>query len=751
MSIRLPSIVDSDCESIFALDEKEYIFNPNNDLSIETLVNHVLPIPQDLSGKSVKIPGTSSKGFSEIYRNSGLPNGLKSCLLPELNTYHSVLKSAVERNLHSPCLAYHEYDYENDVHLERYNSITYEEVNNKKNNFASGLFFLIGSNPFKNSKLESHAKIDNHRRDYKNYDKDNLSFIVTIYSGNRPEWIISDLVCSTNSITSTALYDTLGETSSKYILEFTQSPIVICSKNKIQKLIALKQNNPKDLESLIMIISMDPLKNQDSSLIKLADDNKIKLYDFNQVEKIGGIFPWEETNPNPETTFSLTFTSGTTANPKGVVLSHKSIVSAIVSFTYLMPHHNKMKEFAFLPLAHIFERHMSAAVLSFGGSVAFPRLGGTALTLFDDLKLYKPTFLACVPRIFSKIEALIKTTTIDSNSTLSRVSYQQAFETKRLKQLEDGNKGQHFIYDNTLIRRLRSLIGFDNMEVCFTGGAPISGETIKFLRSSLGIGFTQGYGSSESFAGMLMALPLQASSIGTCGAIAPTVEARLRALPEMGYNLNDEGGPRGELQLRGPQMFSHYFKNPEETAKSIDSQGWFSTGDVAQITNEGWFIIFDRVKNFYKLSQGEYVTPEKIENLYLTTNSIISQVFAHGDFTQSYLVGIVGIDPISIKQFLTSQCNISLDQITTIPELLEVVNKREVKTKILLYLNTNVGSKLNGFEKLNNIYLEVEPLRLDRDVVTPTAKLKRPVASKFFKSQIEQMYSEGSIIKDLKL
>lgn len=98
-------------------------------------------------------------------------------------------------------------------------------------------------------------------------------------------------------------------------------------------------------------------------------------------------------------------------------------------------------------------------------------------------------------------------------------------------------------------------------------------------------------------------------------------------------------------------MFSHYYKNEEETTKSFDSEGWFSTGDVAQFTEEGWVIIFDRVKNFFKLSQGEYVTPEKIENLYLSSNSILSQAFVHGNSTESYLVGIIGVDPVGIVDF----------------------------------------------------------------------------------------------------
>ena len=219
----------------------------------------------------------------------------------------------------------------------------------------------------------------------------------------------------------------------------------------------------------------------------------------------------------------------------------------------------------------------------------------------------------------------------------------------------------------------------------------------------------------------------------------------------MGYYLNDKGGPRGELQLRGPQMFTHYYKNEEETNKSFDSEGWFSTGDVAQFTNEGWIIIFDRVKNFFKLSQGEYVTPEKIENLYLSSNPILSQAFVHGNSTESFLVGIIGVDPVGIVNFLTENCNIPKSQLDTNEKILQVCNRREIRTQLLLQLNTTVGSVLNGFEKLANVFIDFEPLKLEREVVTPTSKIRRPIASRYFKSQIDAMYKEGSLLRNLKL
>ncbi|CAI5760260.1 unnamed protein product [Candida verbasci] len=720
--MKLPSIIDTD--SIFANDDLEYVFNNDNDLPENVLVNNLLPLHIDYA-KSFKIPGTEEPGFSPIIRNKAFPNGLKWKLTNDLNTFHKVFESCAKRFSNDPCISHHEYDYENEQHLEQYKSETFDQIHQRKNNLASGLFFLLESNPFLNYALESHQKIRDHSKIYKDFDKDNTSFIVTFYSGNRREWIISDLACSSNSITSTALYDTLGAGTGKYILELTESPVIICSKDKIENLINLKKNNFKQLESLILIISIDPLLKKDKHLIDLANEQHIKVYEFTQVEKIGEIFPKENYEPSPETVYTITFTSGTTgANPKGVVLAQKTVTAAISNVLLMIPHHKNQKEFAFLPLAHIFERQMCVSTISMGGNVALPRLGGSALTLVKDLKLFKPHFFACVPRIFSRIEQAIKSAIPDSDKP-------------------------DFKFTKPIVKKIRSQFGFDEIERGFTGGGPTSPETVKFLQKAFQFELGSGYGSSESFGGLIMASSNH--HVGSDGPIGASCEARLKELPEMNYKLNQEDGDKGELQLRGFQMFSHYYKNPEETAKSIDSNGWFDTGDVAHFRKDGYFKIIDRVKNFYKLAQGEYVTPEKIENLYLTTNSIITQIYTHGDSLKTFLVGIVGIDPMNIKKYLQALKIHDIPNFKSNEEMLEFINKREVKTRILLNFNSNLSDKLNGFEKIQNLYFEIEPLTLERQVITPTSKLKRPIAQKFFKKQIDSMYEEGSIIKDLKL
>lgn len=119
MALRLPSIVDTDLNSLYAPDESPVVFQNADELPLDTLVNHILPVPEDIGGRAVKVPGTAKPGYSEFYRNGAFPNGVKLYLLPELNTYHAIFEATVKGHPNRPCLAHHEYDYENEEHKER--------------------------------------------------------------------------------------------------------------------------------------------------------------------------------------------------------------------------------------------------------------------------------------------------------------------------------------------------------------------------------------------------------------------------------------------------------------------------------------------------------------------------------------------------------------------------------------------------------------------------------------------------------
>ncbi|QEL62262.1 hypothetical protein CJJ09_004435 [Candidozyma auris] len=355
-----------------------------------------------------------------------------------------------------------------------------------------------------------------------------------------------------------------------------------------------------------------------------------------------------------------------------------------------------------------------------GAHIGFPQLGGSPLTLVEDLKIFKPTYMSNVPRVFTKFEAAIKNATIHSDSALAKRLFTRFINTKMERQATADNEvGSLWLYDHVLAPKLKKALGFDNMKWTVTGSAPISPSTVKFLKAALNIGFSQGYGLTETFAGISFSIPYEKKP-GTCGAVGITTEICLRDLPSLGYS------------------------NDEETAKAI-KDGWFHSGDVARIDPAtGRYYIIDRVKNFFKLAQGEYVTPEKVENNYLSSNSILTQAFAHGESLQDYLVGVLGVDEAKTRDFLIKNCRVPASALIAPEAVLEQINKIDNKTILLEEINKNVQG-LFGYEKLHNIYLEYEPLRLERDVITPTVKIKRPIAAKFFEKQIKEMYKQGRI------
>lgn len=668
--------------------------------------------------------------------------------MESLNTYHKLINLTADNYPLEPVFGYRKYDYVENKSDPHYSYITYNEMIRIKNSFASGLLHLLKSNPFKDISLSSHQKIDNHELNYKSYNAKNHSFILTLFASNRWEWNLTDLATSSYSITNTALYDTLGPDASNYILELTESPVVVASKEHVRDLIELKKVH--NLKNLILIISLDPLLSEDGDLKNLAKEQNIQIFEFNQVIKFGEIIPLLPLEPTPETLYTISFTSGTTGSkPKGVELTQKIATSGITFVLSSLPHEKGVKSFSFLPLAHIFERQVAAFHLVCGGCIGYPQFNGTPLTLLEDLKIFKPNAMANVPRVFTKFEAVLKENTINSKSSIKRKLFNHIINYKFDQQsIKDGEEGNHFIYDKLFISKLRSALGFDNMRFVITGSAPISVPTIQFLKASLGVGMAQGYGLTESFAGFAMSKPYECQP-GTCGSTSITVEMRVKELPTMGYYLNDPRGARGELQLRGPQIFKAYYKNLDETKKALSDDGWFSTGDVANISSDGKLSIIDRVKNFFKLAQGEYVTPEKVENQYLSGNSNIIQCYAHGDSLRHFLVGVIGIEKGVAKDFLATR-NISQDNLINDDDILREINKKDIRKEILTILNSNIKG-LQGFEKLHNIFIEFEPLTLARNVVTPTMKLKRPLALKFFSKQIGEMYDEGSLIKAGKL
>ncbi|CAK9437918.1 uncharacterized protein LODBEIA_P22960 [Lodderomyces beijingensis] len=725
---------------------------------IRKLLDAKLPLEPKKYQGTVALPGSEAEGHSPIYRNIYSPELLISNLHPTLDTLYKQFEFACHFNGTRNAFGVREKIIggggvggpEGKVSFGRYVWQDYNTIKQRRNNLGSGVFFILENNPYK-TESEAHARIkyDPNRR------AEDEGFVLSIFSHNRPEWALCDLASAAYSIVNTALYDTLGPDTSKYILQLTESPIVICSKEKIQGLVELKKAHPEELRNLIALVSMDSLDLmvEDLRLKQFANANNISLFDITQVEKIGAANPLAPIPPTPKTAFTISFTSGTSgANPKGAVLTHANAVAATTFRVVRSPagFTEPVVIYAFLPIAHIYERSSIQVALGCGHSIGFPQ-GRSPATLLEDVRELQPHALTLVPRVLTRLEAAIKAQTINSNNSWVKYIYTKAINEKmRLQALPSENdyNPPHLVYDRFL-NALRRKIGLGSVASIMTGSSPVGPDTVKFLKAALNIGVANGYGSTESFAGIFASSKFEHDPV-SIGCIGMTIECRLRDIPSMNYTSKDAGGPRGELLLRGPQIFREYYKNPEATAESFDKDGWFLTGDVARVetARDNRMFLIDRVKNFFKLAQGEFVTPEKIENTYLSSFPFIQQIFVHGNSLQSYLVGVVGLDPTTIKQYIKTRFQ---DELVEQEDILAFLNEPKNKRILLQDLNISTKDRLQGFEKLHNLFIDFDPLTLERGVVTPTFKIKRPICTKFFQNELDALYAEGSILKYGKL
>lgn len=693
---------------------------------IRRIFTELIPFGGDSVKRSYRLPASKEPGFSSIFINELChkhnEDKVFDLLHPYLVTLDRIFDEIVKIFGDNECIG--ERLFRNGVYDNFYSFQSFNTVQKRRLDLGSGLLQFMRSNEF----LQPDQNPDD--------------FVLTLYSKNRIEWLLIDFACYAYNITNTLLYDTLGSESTEYIVNLVKSPIIVCSKDKLTRIFELK---PK-LPSVIGIVSMDDLDTEDNHFVQRANQLGIKLIDLKHLELLGALFPSKRTPPTPESVATITFTSGTTGVPKGAVMTHRNFSSSLAYnlFSFTRPKTNKSnKIFSFLPLAHIFERTSLIAYLAAGLTVGFPNKDDGPLTLIENLKILKPVVLVGVPRLFNRVESGIKSKTEKSKFLTKMINDKIARQ-----QLKDEELAKNLLFDSIVVSKLRNAIGFDNIEYCISGSAPIHQDTVRFLKLALGIGFAQGYGATETCAGVLISSNYEKEP-GSVGAVGPCAQMKLKSLPELNYYVEDDKGhelhePLGEILFRGPTVFSHYYLDEKNTKLAIDEEGWYHTGDVGRIDSNGKIHIIDRVKNFFKLSQGEYIVPERIENVYLSNNSMLSQLFIHGDPTKTHLVGIVGIDKPMLESILADN-NHHIP--TDTDELLKIVNSYKFKSLILNKLNNDsIHKKLSGFEKIQNIHIDIEPLKTENDVLTPTMKIKRTQARKHFLTVLEQLYQEGKLL-----
>jgi long-chain acyl-CoA synthetase len=277
---------------------------------------------------------------------------------------------------------------------------------------------------------------------------------------------------------------------------------------------------------------------------------------------------------------------------------------------------------------------MVYAVISSGGCIAF--YSGDVLKLKDDIAQVRPTIFASVPRLYNKFYDGIKGN-MEKLTGMKRYMADSAVSAK-LDNLNKDAAYTHTLWDRLVFKKTKELFGGRVRWMC-TGSAPISSEVINFLKVAACCPIFEGYGQTES-TGFSYVTSGRDPVSGHVGGPTQCIEVKLVDVPDMKYLSTDKGGPRGEVCFRGPGVFLGYYKDVEKTKEAVDSDGWLHSGDIGQFLPNGALRIIDRKKNIFKLAQGEYVAPEKVENIYLRAKGV-AEAFLHGDSLQSYCVAVI--------------------------------------------------------------------------------------------------------------
>ncbi|GMR32809.1 hypothetical protein PMAYCL1PPCAC_03004, partial [Pristionchus mayeri] len=552
--------------------------------------------------------------------------------------------------------------------------------------------------------------------------KQSTDTIIGIFSKNRPEWIITELGTFANGMVNSPLYETLGLAEMIYVCKLTGMPLVIVdSCSKAQLLLKHKAELP-DLKHLVLID-----ENGSKEVESIAAPLNVTIHSFSGlIEKGRGVKDFKPKIPQPDDLATICFTSGTTAMPKGVMLTHKNFVAdstALLNVASVRKFDTDDVMMSFLPLAHMFERLMEITIFTAGGSIGYFR--GDIKGLADDIKTLRPTILPVVPRVLNKMYDKIWTEA--SKSMVKRVLLSSAVAYKELEMKRFVVRNDSLV-DTIVFKKIRDTFG-GRVRIIVTGSAPLSTNVITFMRAAFGCVLVEGYGQTECVAAAALTIAGD-SNPGHVGIPITAVQIKLEDIPEMDYKADVNGG---EVCIRGATVFKGYYKNPEETAKALDGEGWLHTGDVGRWTPEGTLKIVDRKKHIFKLSQGEYVAPEKVENVYVTSK-FVGQVFLHGDSLKTCVIGVVVPDAeILLPHAETMGITGSMEELC----------KDEKIKKIILDDMIAVGkkAKLNSIEQVKDIFLSPELFSIENDLVTPTMKSKRPNIKKRYAKELTDMYS----------
>jgi long-chain acyl-CoA synthetase len=538
---------------------------------------------------------------------------------------------------------------------------------------------------------------------------------VAIISENNSEWLYTDLGTQCAGGISVGIYTTNTPNQVEYVVGHSQAKFYICeNEEQLDKILEVRDRLP-DLEKII-IMDMEGLRHF-SDVMAMSFDDLLEL-GRQKAKREPVLFEKLLNSAQPDDVAILVYTSGTTGPPKGAMLTHYNVLSAMDSLFDIVPAYTTDNILTFLPLCHIAERNFTAmGMLAAGYTCNFAE---EMDTVPQDIREVSPTIFLAVPRIWEKFYSglvlrLQDSTWLEKKMYNLALSLGQSVSGHRLNGNEPPAilKTLFSVVNWAVLRNLKRSVGLDRVRLAISGAAPIAPDLLRFYHS-LGIDIREGYGQTES---------------GGIGTIHHDGDIKFGTIGKAASNFEIKLSEEGEILIKSPTVFKGYYRDPEKTAETI-VDGWLHTGDVGKFDEDGHLIITDRKKDIIITAGGKNITPSEIENE-LKFSPYINDAVVIGD-RRKYLTALIMVDDENVMKYAQD----NRVPFTTYASL----TKTEEVNQLIQKEVDRANKKFARVETIKKFRLIDIQLTTDDEEITPTGKLKRNFVSKKFKAEIESMY-----------